>query len=460
MGRLRSTGFNGPDEPAGTGCRIRHGEGIRDGGAGIGTPQGEAAFLALIAVLPLVAMACTPDFTPQSFIDKPRVLGIVATPPEVQFSADEQGSVLLTAVIALPGPDKEGQTQDVVLKDLEWSACILNLGAQAQYRCAVQELPLDGDFGTGTATLDGALLAAGLELLRPFVGEFLEAFKQVIEKEDDCLRTVLADWDACMDRNGGEGEPCMDAAYEGAKACLFNEGLEVMIHLAATVGPPADDTANRVMHAYKRVAFRQIDEARPANRIPGFRVRVDGRLVADTAGAGGGEPFEALWACPGRTITFEPELHDDAVEKVAGEDGQPVAEAIFMSWFATSGDFDRIKSSTAVPKPGDPVDLSNELEMWKDDEMPQQTRVWVFCRDDRLGMSYVTFPVLRQDPDRCATLVDAWESDVDAWRWGGMDGGEGDPGTGEDNGQGGEDPGDSGDLPSGPDGNDGTGGAS
>ena len=85
--------------------------------------------IALIAVL--FVAACAPEFSPSSFVDKPRILGIVANPPEVPFTQENPGSVTLHVVVAMPGPDETGNLQQTALKDLEWAVCPMSLGAEA-----------------------------------------------------------------------------------------------------------------------------------------------------------------------------------------------------------------------------------------------------------------------------------------------------------------------------------------
>ncbi len=349
----------------------------------------------------LVWAACTPDFTPMSFVDKPRVLGIVAQPPEVAFSDEAQGTVTLEAVVATPGPDRDGVQAPFELTDLAWTICVLSLGASAGYRCAIPEIPVfDTDLATRQATFDGALLAAQMDLVRGFLPEFIGFLKQVVTQDDACNLGVIEDWEACLAANDDASGPCEDETFAAAKACMVEGGIEVMFHAQATFdteqGPVVRD-------AYKRVAFRAPREDRPANRNPGFRIRLGEDEVAATDRTG---PSATVSACPKAKVEFEPELFEDAVEinpdLPPEEDGQPAREFLFLSWVATSGEFDRIKSSTAVARRGDPINLSNELVMWPADQMPAETTVWVFARDDRLGVSYVTFPVLRWDGPECA----------------------------------------------------------
>lgn len=370
------------------------------------------AWIAPTLMLPMLLAACAPDFTPMSFVDKPRILGLVAEPPEVAFAQDTQGNVTLTAVIALPGPDRDGVQADAELTDLAWSLCVLSLGASAGYRCAVPEFPVtDADLETRTATFQGAVLAAQMDLVRTFVGEFVAYLKQVVTQDDACNLAVIAGWDDCVADNDGNEAPCEDATFAAAKACMYEGGIELMFHAAATVVVDGEPVT---LDAYKRVAFRAPKEGRSPNRNPGFRVRVGDAEVAATGRPG---LSGVVSACPKAKVTFAPELFEDAIETnpdaEPNPDGTPADEFLFLSWTATSGTFDRIKSSTAVLKPDDPIDLSNELVLWPDDEMPAESTVWVFARDDRLGASFVTFGLTRWDGPECeadpdfAAVIDA-----------------------------------------------------
>lgn len=363
------------------------------------------AWIAPTLMLPMLLAACAPDFTPMSFVDKPRILGVVAEPPEVAFSEDAQGDVLLSAEIALPGPDRDGVQPDAELTDLSWTLCVLSLGASAGYRCAVPEFPVtDADFEARTATFQGAMLAVQMDLVRDFIGGFVEYLKQVVTQDDACNLAVIAGWESCLDEHDGDAAPCEDATLAASKACMFEGGIEVMFHATATVVMDGEPVT---LDAYKRVAFRAPMDGRSPNHNPGFRVRVGEAEVAATDRP---DTSAVVSACPDAKVTFEPELFEDAIETnpdaEPNPDGTSADEFLFLSWTSTSGTFDRIKSSTAVLKPDDPIDLSNELVLWPADEMPAESTVWVFARDDRLGASFVTFTLTRWDGPECAADPD------------------------------------------------------
>lgn len=348
------------------------------------------------------ATGCTPDFDPQSKIDKPRIIGIRADPPEVQFTEDEQGTVTLTALLALPEVPKEGPAGPRELAALDWTVCVLNLGAQGAYRCAVPESPVDSDPASGTATFDGAVLKAQLEIIRGLMPAFIGFLKQSLDMADECQLAVVQDWDACLAAHAGDEAPCIDPGFEALKGCLIAAGQDITFHLKATW---TDGTTPFTQDAYKRVFFRPVTAERPANRNPGFRLDVgekrDGLpLPVPVASTAGGEPMVVL-ACPRQKAYFLPVLDEGARERFLDTDGKSKDEFLFFSWYATVGEWERLKSSTAVVNPGDPVKLENRLKMPKAADMPDAFPVWVVVRDDRLGLDWLSFEVRRRPDSQC-----------------------------------------------------------
>src|SRR6185503_12656568 len=103
---------------------------------------------AIFALLPLVS-GCTDDFTPRTLLSGYRVLGIVASPPEVE--AD--GTVSLTAEDFYDGDDTVTYA---------WRFCSYSSGAQVGYACADQalEVPVGSE-----PSVSLALGPDGLDLL-------------------------------------------------------------------------------------------------------------------------------------------------------------------------------------------------------------------------------------------------------------------------------------------------------
>lgn len=353
-----------------------------------------------LAWLLLPTAACTPDFDPQSLILEPRVIGIRADPPEVDFQPETQGDVTLTALLAAPEEPPDGAPGPWEVQEMRWTVCPLNLGAQAAYRCAIDETPLEGDLSTRSVFFEGALLWAALELLRPLTPDVLEFLKQTVTQSDTCLLDLLKTWDQCLQTNDQETAPCVDPAFEGLRTCLVEAGQDVTFHLQVTWENGRD---TRTQDAYKRVFFRRVTADNPANRNPAFSLWLEPTEGADLRRitATGGPSDARVLACPGQDLRLEPRFLPGAREAHPSETGQMEDEYWFFSWLATWGEFDRIKSSTATVNPTDPLQLGNVLALPAAEDFPESFPVWVVARDDRLGMDFVTFQVQRGDDDRC-----------------------------------------------------------
>ncbi len=362
-----------------------------------------AATLALLASV----AACYPNFTPQSFIDKPRILGIRADPPEVQFSDEAQGTVTLTAFLALPELPKDEPPGPRRLESLEWSMCVLNLGATAGYKCALPETPLESDFEARTATFDGADLYGLLELIRPLMPDFIEFVKQTVAQDDECQNAVIDTWDACVDANGGDATACIDPGFEAERTCLIEKGQDITFHLKATWtddAQPPGTPEKFVADAYKKAFFRPITAERPANRIPAFSLWVHpSKPLASVPVTSIRNPAPAVVvrACPEQKVTFEPIPDEDARETFLDTDGTTKTELLLFSWYTNAGEFERLKSSTATAAEGDAIDLTNVLELPKAQDFPATFPVRVFVRDDRLGLDGLEFQVQPRDASEC-----------------------------------------------------------
>jgi len=349
---------------------------------------------------PLLAAACTPDFDPQSLVLEPRVIGVRADPPEVDFQPESQGSVTLTALLAAPEDPPEGAPGPWEVQKMQWTVCPLNLGAQAAYRCAIDEAPLDGDLGSRSVSFDGALLWVTLDLLRPITPDVMDFLKQTVRQSDTCLLDLLQSWDDCLKTHADDPAPCVDPAFEGLRACLVEAGQDVTFHVQVTWENGRD---TRTQDAYKRVFFRKITPDNPANRNPAFSVWLEPeegatlqRIVATGEPTGG-----RVRACPGQQVRLEPRFLPGAREARPAADGGLEDEYWFFSWLTTHGKFDRIKSSTATVSPTDPLQLGNVLTLPEAEDLPPSFPVWVVARDDRLGMDFVTFRVERRPDEEC-----------------------------------------------------------
>lgn len=234
-------------------------------------------------VLLLAAGACSEDLPPQSLVDKFRVLGVRADVPE----AAPGETVRVDALLA--DPQGDGRAISYL-----WAACVLGPAANPE------------DCADPAA---GGIIGLGFEATFTFVAPPLE--------EGEVSAQVLVTLLACA--GGTFVLPTVDGgAPSGFPECEGGDGAT----------------------AYKRVT---ISDAAAPNRNPRFvDIAVDGTPL-------GGEPVE-LPVCPAgecaeRTVTAT--AAPDAVETfVEIAFGEPVEreEGVYVSWFATAGSFERIRS--------------------------------------------------------------------------------------------------------------------
>jgi hypothetical protein len=311
----------------------------------------------LLALLALVACR-EPDFDPPELVTKPRILGIVATPaPERAFNEP----VTLEAALAF----------EEQITDIQWLACPFSLGAMAAYACTTEEIPIgQGDTVATYTAMDPALmLSMAGDDLPAFGDELLGFLRQTLEQNDDCLRAVILDYDACAaDRD----EAACDAeGWEGFMACMKSEGVETAIHLVITL----DDGSAR--DGYKRVLYRDFPEGVLPNQNPAFQ----SVTIGEETLIGG----ETLTLTPGEEIEIVPALVEGAVETYRTDEGEEAEEIVYFSWYATDGSFDRHR--TLAEKPENKLSLP-EAEAW---DAPLV--VWIMLRDDRLGAAFLTFTI-------------------------------------------------------------------
>jgi len=309
-----------------------------------------------MGVLATLAAACGTDFEPASLLTAPRLVGVVAEPPEIAFD----GVSALTAVV----------TEADAVTEATFAVCPVSIGSVGGYACASPELPLPA---TGlTATLDAAPFEAFLATLANDFGRYARALKAGVVAEDPCLAGVLAERDAC-----GAAAGCDAAAGEAAVACLRTNGLDATVRLTLRFGDaePFD--------SYKRVRLRDVSADHPANRNPrllGVRVAAaDSTDDGVTLVAGGTLEVEA-----GRGARLEPLLEDGSIETWS-HDGRDHTELVSYSWFTTAGSLDYGRSTAEVP------DVELSVPARADDDWAPLLHVWVVARDDRYGTDALTF---------------------------------------------------------------------
>lgn len=302
-----------------------------------------------VLLLALLVVGCSDPFRPQSKVDGPRVLGIVADPPEAEF----EGTTSLTAIIAYPEK----------VTHVTWSACPLSLGAEMQYACATPEIPISE--GSNSIVFSATILRPWLDALKPMFADFIGFYRQIVNQKDYCMREVISKWDECI-RGGG---PCEDEGFEMALKCLRANGLKVVFHIAVTLDNGA------VMHAYRSVRFRDPTSERPLNNIP----RLTGVVIGDRLLKGG----ETIELEPRKETNVLPLFAENSVETYLNEDGETENERLWVSWFATAGDFAYARCTPEFPEQRYTLPGLGEPE--------QEAVIWVFVYDDRLGVSYITF---------------------------------------------------------------------
>ncbi|MBN1770464.1 MAG: hypothetical protein JXB32_04315 [Deltaproteobacteria bacterium] len=264
----------------------------------------------------LVAGACSEDLPPQSLVDKFRVLGVRADLPE----AAPGETVRVDALLA--DPLGEGRAVSYL-----WAACLLGPAANPD-DCMDPEA--------------GGILGLG------FTPEF--SFVAPALPEGDPSAQVLVILLACA--GGTFVLPTVDGGDpSGFPECEGGDGATV----------------------YKRVTVRETDTP---NHNPMFLdVAVDGTPF-------GLEPVElpacAEGECGERTVTAA--VAPDAVETfIEIAFGEPVEreEGVYVSWFATAGSFERIRSGV------------DNLEVgWTPPAGPATVDLWFVLHDGRGGTDW------------------------------------------------------------------------
>jgi hypothetical protein len=318
---------------------------------------------AIASLLALTAAACVPlpDFDDESLIDRPRVLAIVAEPPEVTKGASTELSLLL----ALPDQTAHDAGADALAARATWNVCgaFFTTFRGSQYGDQPDDQGCRGGFSVPLEALDahgmravlpGALTGAlfeSLELAAASFGAVLpEATVEVIRervglalvveatvvvggRELRAIKRVLVS-ESTMPH--GNPDPAHFDLLDGdaSLAEIVTDPVQPMRCAAVTGEVP-------VIEAGQEVEL--------APRVP---------EVADAdAGADGGEPW----------------LEDYQVLNARGE-LEPRRERAFYSWFSTAGRF-----SDAVTR----SPLRNTL--WRAPRTPGPYPIWLVIRDGHGG---------------------------------------------------------------------------
>lgn len=370
------------------------------------------------------AVGCSAQFTPRSLVDKPRIIGVVATPPQVDFDADYQGVTTLYAVIGLPTASTDPGVVPDTLTGLEWTACLFGGGATAGYYCPEMfRLPLtNADFDSQNATFDTTLVHQGLQMVREsgelasFMPQFVEILRSTVEQDDTCLRSALEEYDVCSAESAEVPGTCAEDTFDRVIACQIERGIDVQVELKATFSrhSQGDDDAwlfdendapvmeTFVQTGYRTVRLGGISDAKLANTNPGITLLVDETPVIDTETR---TQMTQILACPGAVLRMEPLPIAGTIGTYLDEDGNVVTDAegnakdeyLFFSYLANSGEFSITKTSNLTAfEDQEPVTWA-ELTLLDAETMPSVFNVWVFVRDGELGADFVTFEITRSD---------------------------------------------------------------
>ncbi len=383
----------------------------------------KAAWLIVPAVATLMTVGCMPDYNPSNYIEKYRVIGVVAEPPAVVFTPEYQGSVRLSLIDAWPfPPDPDKGYIAPVVGTPSWKVCLISAGAAAQYACALDEFELTDVSPDGrTAVFDGALVAFGLDMLGERFDQIVGGLKQAVKFADQCTRDMLADYDACLVT--GTADDCNPPAFGAFKACIYAGGLTPVFHVTVKVTdmqlddadvPVLDDNGKpilreRVLETFKSVKFGPYDADNPPNRNPEFSIRRgDGeysvaedishpeRLIVTTLGD---RVQPTVLACPGQSLLFGAAVPAWSIDKVTGDDGVPYDEYYQLTWYTNNGRWSKIRTGSVVAE-GRELDLSNILTFDADGPVGTTT-VDVVMRDEALGLNHVRFLVKAAPRDIC-----------------------------------------------------------
>lgn len=315
----------------------------------------ERAFLLAFATL---ASGCLDlNFEPVTQVQTPRILNIVADPPEVPFGAEVRFEALVV--------DADGS--DLALApdaELRFTVCM-----------SVREILVASGLGFGTE-LEDDCRDGGEDLVRLETGGELppgtarlpgEAFLRLVEQ---LMRLTGG--------GGGEGIPS-------------DERLTTLLRVISEVGVPLRmrlevwrDGA-MILTGFKRFAIAEREDL--TTNPPAPRFAVDERWLT---ARDGGDPRacvpedggEVPVVLAGSEVTLAPDPDEDPwIESypVVGLDGSLLVnqESAYYSWFSTGGRF----SDAITRRPERDV-------VWTAPTEPGRYTVWVIVRDGHLGSSH------------------------------------------------------------------------
>lgn len=290
-----------------------------------------------LALCGALALGCIGDLAPKEIVVSPRILDIIADPPEI----GPGGTVRVRAVIG-------GNVGPVRYR---WVTCA---GADA--------LSGGGGFGTGTSET-GCTGDAGRVV--------------PLGTSEEATLTIPAasiDVEQLLARFGDRAPRALVERYLRDVGVIVGVGLSI-------------EADGRTVDGYKRVVLSL--NPRPNRNPPAPRVRVNGRWVSVPAAGGpdcAPEEGEGIRVPRGQRVTLAPDANESWVEPYTVLTAVGVfeerTEQAFYSWYSTNGSLSR--GLTRSPT------RDNE---WYSSEHAGTQSLWFFLRDGHGGSSGCRLPV-------------------------------------------------------------------
>jgi hypothetical protein len=308
----------------------------------------------------LLASGClSTDFEPPYLVQGPRMLAIVADPPEVAFGQDVRFEALVVdegGVDLATAPDVELRFMVCLSAREVLAASGLGFGVGLTDNCGeggddLVRLETGGDLPPGTARLPG------------------EVFQRLVE---DLMNLGPG-------RGTEEAPPVDPALLATLGAVIANVGVPLRMRLEVwRDGEP-------IVVGFKRFAIAQRDDRTTNPPAPRFAVgerwltaRGEGAARLCVPEDGGDVPV----VLAGSEVTLAPDPDEEPwLESypVVGLDGSMLIneESAYYSWFSTGGAF------------GESVTQRPERDVtWTAPDEPGRYPLWLVVRDGHLGMSY------------------------------------------------------------------------
>ena len=287
--------------------------------------------LLLLLITLFMCVNCDPGFPDRSLIEGYRVLGMVATPPEV----GPFDTINLSLI--------EANEDDV---QYQWTACLASLGSSFGFQCVDEGLELPLPIDGPVAAID--LSSEGID----FLGTLLKAFAELEQANM-----------SAMPSEGGDKEDC-------GEACQTRDGDKTEytdIQIMVKSGPPS----GRQVTTVKLIRVYFDDSER--NQNPEI-LRFERPSTA---------PIR-----PGEVVRFEYEVNTELYQTYTLVNGLELTEENIMTWYTTAGTF-----TLAPEKEGKEKNIStgSDAEMFLQLPSPldaDSVTIWGILRDERGGTDF------------------------------------------------------------------------